>query len=93
MRHAGTKRKTASTKNSEVAELPAEFFKTAVMGKYARQLKVQSNVVRIAPDVSRAFPNEASVNQALRELLKIQHTLVSLTTEKSKQIPRRKKSA
>ncbi len=41
----------------------------AERGKYADMLRKRSNVVRIAPDVHAAFPNEAAVNEALRRLI------------------------
>jgi len=42
-----------------------------VRGKYARRMAAASNVVVIDPTVSKAFPNEASVNAALRALLEL----------------------
>jgi len=42
----------------------------AVRGKYAKALRRVSNVVRIAPDVHAAFPNERAVNSALRRLMR-----------------------
>ena len=42
-----------------------------VRGKYARRMAAGSNVVVIDPAVSKAFPNEASVNSALRGLLEL----------------------
>jgi hypothetical protein len=42
-----------------------------VRGKYARRMAAESNVVVIDPAVSKAFPNEASVNAALRALLEL----------------------
>ncbi len=42
-----------------------------VRGKYARRMAVESNVVVIDPVVSKAFPNEAAVNTALRGLIDI----------------------
>lgn len=42
-----------------------------VRGKYARRIKVVSNVVVIDPAVTKAFPNEDAVNQALRGLLSL----------------------
>ena len=42
-----------------------------VRGKYARRIAAESNVVVIEPAVSKAFPNEASVNAALRGLLEL----------------------
>lgn len=40
-------------------------------GKYARRIAAESNVVVIDPAVSKAFPNEESVNAALRSLLEL----------------------
>ena len=42
-----------------------------VRGKYARRMATESNVVVIEPAISKAFPNEASVNAALRGLLEL----------------------
>ncbi len=41
----------------------------AERGKYAEMLRKNSNVVRIAPDVYKVFPNEDAVNTALRGLI------------------------
>ncbi|HEX3313330.1 MAG TPA: hypothetical protein VHR72_00510 [Gemmataceae bacterium] len=41
-----------------------------VRGKYANQYKQHVHVVRIAEDIAAAFPDEASVNSALREYLR-----------------------
>jgi len=51
-----------------------------VRGKYARRMASKSNVVVIDPAVSKAFPNEMSVNAALRGLLE----LAKSTTRSSK---------
>jgi len=59
------------------------------MGKYYQDVMAGSNVVRIAPELNGAFPNEVAVNQALRELLKFRETLVKITADK----PRRSKTA
>jgi len=42
-----------------------------VRGKYTRRIALESNVVVLDPLVSKAFPNEASVNAALRGLLEL----------------------
>lgn len=42
-----------------------------VRGKYYTRLMAKSNVVRIASDLTKAFPNERAVNDALRQLLEI----------------------
>jgi len=50
-----------------------------VRGKYSQRMASESNVVVIDPAVSKAFPNEASVNAALRALLDLAKSRVSLT--------------
>ncbi|MHB1455971.1 MAG: hypothetical protein ACYC0V_03545 [Armatimonadota bacterium] len=42
-----------------------------VRGKYADRYKAGTNVVMLAPDVAEAFPDEESVNEALRLLMKL----------------------
>ena len=57
-----------------VAEMRAEYdfdYSKAVRGKYyKRLLKEGSNVVVLDRDVAKAFPDSASVNKALRSVLK-----------------------
>lgn len=50
-----------------------------VRGKYAHRIASKSNVVVIEPVVSKAFPNEASVNAALRGLLELAKSSVRPT--------------
>jgi hypothetical protein len=46
-------------------------YSTAVRGKhYRRLLKEGANVVALEPDVAKAFPSSAAVNEALRGVLK-----------------------
>ena len=40
-------------------------------GKYAERYAERTNLVRLAPDLSKDFPNSESVDKALREYLKI----------------------
>ena len=47
---------------------PEYDFTGAVRGKYYERFRKSSNVVLLDPDVSAAFPNSASVNEALRTL-------------------------
>ena len=44
-------------------------FKGGVRGKYAGRLPQGSHVVVLEPDVAAAFPDSASVNEALRGLI------------------------
>jgi hypothetical protein len=55
-----------------------------VRGKYARRMAAESNVVVIESAVSKAFPNEASVNAALRGLLKIAKSSARPTTRSTR---------
>jgi len=43
--------------------------KGAVRGKYAAQFRAGTNLVLLSPDVARHFPDEQSVNAALRALI------------------------
>jgi|WetSurMetagenome_2_1015567.scaffolds.fasta_scaffold57270_1 hypothetical protein len=42
-----------------------------VRGKYYVDYKKSSNLILLSPDVAAAFPDDASVNEALRSLMKI----------------------
>jgi hypothetical protein len=42
-----------------------------VRGKYVERYRAGTNLVRLDPDVSQAFPSEAAVNEALRLLMQI----------------------
>lgn len=45
--------------------------KGGVRGKYADRYREGTNLVLLAPDVARAFPTEAAVNEALRLVMRI----------------------
>ena len=47
----------------------AELLKNGVCGKYVERYQQGTNLVKLAPDVTAAFPTEQSVNEALRKLL------------------------
>ena len=64
-------RRSMKKAKSRVAddEMRAEYdFTGAVRGKYYKRFRQSSNVVLLEPDVAAAFPNSASVNEALRAL-------------------------
>jgi len=42
-----------------------------VRGKYVERYRAGTNLVRLAPDVASAFPNEEAVNEALRMLINV----------------------
>ena len=54
-------------------EYPADLIKSGVRGKYAKQYKQGTNIIRIDPDLHRLFPNAESVNQALRKYAEEHH--------------------
>jgi len=45
--------------------------KGGVRGKYAKRFKQGTNLVLLSPDVAKYFPDEQSVNAALRSLVGI----------------------
>ena len=48
-----------------------QLLKGGVRGKYAERYRTGTNLVLLAPDVARAFPDEATVNEALRLVMRI----------------------
>jgi len=53
-------------------EMPPEYdFSAGVRGKYARRHQQGTNVVVLAPDVAKIFPNAEAVNDSLRALAQI----------------------
>jgi len=58
--------KKATTKTSKPEMLPEYDFRKGVRGKYARRYAKGTNVVVLAPDVAKLFPDSESVNKALR---------------------------
>ena len=55
-------------------------FRGGVRGKYARRFAAGTNLVALDPDVADVFPDSASVNEALRLLIKLAHTRVPTTS-------------
>ena len=63
-------RKIKSEKNDWLrSEYKREDLGPIVRGKYSRRMAAESNVVVIDPAIAKAFPNEESVNAALRGLI------------------------
>jgi len=56
---------------SRASEMRAEYdFSKGVRGKYAKRFAQGTNLVLLEPDVAAQFSDAASVNKALRALLK-----------------------
>ncbi len=51
-------------------------FVGGVRGKYARRFAAGTNLIALDPDVADVFPDSASVNEALRLLIKLAHQQV-----------------
>jgi hypothetical protein len=49
----------------------SDFVGPLVRGKYAKRLKQSSNIVVLQPEVAAAFPNDETVNAALRSLIRL----------------------
>ncbi|MEN3331271.1 MAG: hypothetical protein V7641_636 [Blastocatellia bacterium] len=50
-------------------------FTGGIRGKYAERYKEGTNLVLLEPDVAEAFPDDESVNRALRLLMEISERL------------------
>lgn len=68
----------------EVPRVSRNAMKRGVMGKYYRSVLAASNVVRISPDLTEAFPNVASGNEALREILRFRKALTRIAPSRTK---------
>lgn len=61
-----------TAKHDEIRkEYKREDLGRGVRGKYFQEYKKGTNLVLLSPDVAKAFPNDDSVNEALRSLMKI----------------------
>jgi hypothetical protein len=60
--------------------------KGGVRGRYAAQTRSRTNLVLLGPEIAKAFPTDASVNQVLRVVL-------DLTSRMPSKIPLRPRSS
>ena len=63
-----------------------------VRGKYAHRIRHSTNVVLLDPQVAKVFPNDETVNDALRKLIELARSSVRLTT-RSKRTARKRTAA
>lgn len=66
------------------AEYEFDYSKAARGKYYKRLLKDGSNVVVLEPDIAKAFPDSAAVNDALRVVLKAGESARGLTRRSSR---------
>ena len=64
-------KKVKPTPDTLRAEYNREDLGKGVRGKYFKEYRKGTNLVLLAPDVAKAFPNGAAVNEALRSLIEI----------------------
>lgn len=88
------RRTSANSINDELRpEYDLSQLKSGVRGKYYPQANAGTNLVLIEPDLALAFPNEQSVNRALRLLLAAANEATSGLERhraKPKQTPRKR---
>jgi hypothetical protein len=58
-------------KHHQKEMLPEYDFSNGTRGKYAKQFAAGTNLVALAPDVAKVFPDSDSVNEMLRIVTKI----------------------
>lgn len=69
------------SRTQRAADVLAEYdFSKARRGKYARRYAKGTNLVALAPDVARVFPDSQSVNEALRALARVGRRSVKKTS-------------
>ena len=82
--------------NIEVDEMRTEYTRAdlgpLVRGKYAAQYAKATNIVVIDPALTKAFPNNEAVNDALRGLLAVA-TAATGITGRSSRTPRKRVAA
>jgi hypothetical protein len=67
-------------------------FRSAVRGKHAERYATGSNVVVLAPDLAHLFPDSASVNEALRVLVRAgRQCKTARTPLRNKQAPKKER--
>jgi hypothetical protein len=64
--------KKASRRQTDEMQPEYDFssMKGGVRGKYVRRLRSGTNLVLLEPEVAKAFPTDAAVNEALRTILR-----------------------
>lgn len=82
--------------NSKDEEMRAEYSRAdlgpLMRGKYAARYAKVTNVVVIDPELTKAFPNNEAVNNALRSLLAVA-TAATGITGRSNRTPRKRVAA
>ena len=69
--------KKASRKRDDDLRPEYDFssLKGGVRGRYARRFQSGTNIVRLDPELARAFPTDEAVNEALRTVMRASRAL------------------
>ena len=73
------KKQSIKADGLDIPELKLEQLGTGVRGKYLKQFQQGSNVVVVRPELLKAFPSSAAVNDALASYLAFAQEARSLT--------------
>jgi hypothetical protein len=63
--------KTVNDQDNMRSHYDREALSNGVRGKYYDEYQASHNLVRLKPEVAKAFPSEEAVNEALLALIKI----------------------
>jgi hypothetical protein len=64
-------KKTKALNDDLRPEYDSSVLKGGIRGKYLRRYREGTNLVLLAPEVAKVFPDDESVNEALRLLIKV----------------------
>jgi hypothetical protein len=88
----------SKTNPSNQDELKTEYdfssMKGGVRGKYVARLRREgSNLVLLEPEIAKAFPSDAAVNDALRAVLNAAHAQGKRRSPRARGLGKKRKSA
>jgi len=77
--HAANEDTMKKINRKTVSDMRAEYdfasMKGGVRGKYAKRFRAGTNLILLDPELAKAFPTEAAVNEALRALLRLTESI------------------
>jgi len=71
-----------NAKSAPPSKVPDIDFSGGVRGKYAARYAAGANLILLSPDVAEVFPDSASVNEALRTLVRLSGKTARMRTPK-----------
>lgn len=87
------KKPSTKTADLDIPELTREQLGQGVRGKYYKRFMQGSNVVILRPEVQKAFPTSAAVNEALLGLLTLTEQTARITGRAKRPVPRKRAAA